>query len=155
MLRYTLLTCTSLILFCTSTVLAEEYNYGTTTVPPRYHFGETYKRRQHGDTHFENHNEYKNWRIPNSATPTIPDGASCCNNDDCDITQIFEDKSKTENKFYIIYLDKPLYLADSKRLKEPNGKFKASPDGNDHACVIEYEDGPIGVCWVLAGEQYY
>ena len=112
---------------------------------------------EHGDTHHLNHFEYKDWKIPGSGNlEEFPLGEySCCNDRDCDTTVIHKDELRTKDNHYIRYKGTRLYLKDSQRLKLPNGKFKPSPDGNDHVCIVESSSGPVAVCWVLKGETYF
>lgn len=100
-----------------------------------------------GNTHHRNHNDYSKWRIPGTQNDYNREGTSCCNNHDCDIVKMFFDINTEQ--YYIIYKSKQLYIPPKAFLVEPDGTPKKSPDGNAHACVIEYEpEQPTVVCAV-------
>lgn len=142
-----------LFLFATNSfsqqLLEDSNNHLYHEVPPVTKFGETYKRNKHGDTHYRNHNSYKEWLTPDT-------GLSCCNDYDCDITRIYHEFDFTTQKdvYYLYFSGQKLILPESKRLREANGTYKKSPDMNSHACILENDLGPDIRCWVLGDNLY-
>ena len=112
-------------------------------------FGSTAREnKKFGYTHHENHHNYMSWIKPGSITSINPNGMSCCGNKDCDIVRTFFDQDTQEH--YIMYDGKELILSKEFRVRELDGTYKKSPDGNSHACIAEWQLGsPVVLCWVL------